>query len=88
MLVFGGVITKIIPRHPGEYPPEVRYFKGSFFWGDHTEPQFRWPWMVTVLRGCFEGQKIYSFITGQPTPRHIPPPRNKGLIAGLIKGNQ
>ena len=23
-----------------------------------------------------------------PPPGHVPPPRNKGLIAGLIKGNQ
>ena len=25
--------------------------------------------------------------TGPPPPGHVPPPRNKGLIAGLIKGN-
>ncbi len=24
----------------------------------------------------------------KPPPGHVPPPRNKGLIAGLIKGNQ
>ena len=28
-------------------------------------------------------------MAGQPTPPgHVPPPRNKGLIADLIKGNQ
>ena len=27
-------------------------------------------------------------MAGQPTPLTYPPPRNKGLIAGLIKGNQ
>ena len=27
-------------------------------------------------------------MAGQPTPRATYPPRNKGLIAGLIKGNQ
>ena len=39
-------------------------------------------------------KKIASFflsaivMAGQPTPLTYPPPRNKGLIAGLIKGNQ
>ena len=28
------------------------------------------------------------FMAGQPTPLTYPPARNKGLIAGLIKGNQ
>ena len=27
-------------------------------------------------------------MAGQPTPLTYPPPRNKGFIAGLIKGNQ
>ena len=27
-------------------------------------------------------------IVNQPPPGHVPPPRNKGLIFGLIKGNQ
>ena len=29
-----------------------------------------------------------NFMAGQPTPPKATPPRNKGLIAGLIKGNQ
>ena len=29
-----------------------------------------------------------NVMAGQPTPPKVPPIRNKGLIAGLIKGNQ
>ncbi len=35
----------------------------------------------------FLGFKDEKFMAGQPTP-NVPPPRNKGLIAGLLKGNQ
>ena len=34
------------------------------------------------------GNQLFSWLVNQTPPGHVPPPRNKGLIAGLIKGNQ
>ena len=31
---------------------------------------------------------VLGIMAGQPTPPNVPLPRHKGLIAGLIKGNQ
>ena len=31
---------------------------------------------------------LLSWLVNVPPPGHVPPPRNKGLIAGLIKGNR
>ena len=45
----------------------------------HWHPDWR-----LLVQICFA-----SIMAIQPTPPgHVPPPRNQGLIAGLIKGNQ
>ena len=48
------------------------------------------PGMVIILMPARLGEG-FDFMASQPTPPgHVTPPptRNKGLIAGLIKGNQ
>ena len=59
-----------------ECKPRFDFFQ--FYTGINLGLHFFANWTV--------GTPKFSWLFNQPPPGHVPPPRNKGLIAGLIKG--